>query len=216
MLPYAAYKLGRPMIINTKAKIHHSSEEIAMITRKIIGINELMAIRRAGEIVLTKGVFDLLHKGHLHLFTYCGRLKRELPNGLLVVGILADKFVSSKGNSRRPINPEDERAAQVAAIDAVDYVIIYQELYPVSLIEQLSPKYYIKGQDTAMKREIISNDNQICISESDNNPEIGAVLSCGAQMVIYCDDGITSTTNLLKRIIDSRNSEGLPARTTNT
>ena len=89
--------------------------------------------------MLTNGVFDLLHVGHLRYL----RQARQTGD-VLVVGVNADRAVVKPG---RPIVPEVERAELVAALEPVDYVVIFSELTADALLRQVRPHVYVKGAD---------------------------------------------------------------------
>jgi rfaE bifunctional protein nucleotidyltransferase chain/domain len=91
------------------------------------------------RIVLTNGVFDLLHVGHLRYLRFA-RAQGEL----LVVGINADRAVRKPG---RPLVPDTERAELVAALDPVDFVIIFGEPTAAALLALVRPTVYVKGAD---------------------------------------------------------------------
>src|SRR3954462_15097851 len=79
--------------------------------------------REAGErIVLTNGAFDLLHAGHLKSLESARAL-----GDLLVVGVNSDRSVRASKAPERPVLPENERAALVAGLGCVDYVVIFDE-----------------------------------------------------------------------------------------
>ncbi len=96
---------------------------------------------RGARIVLTNGVFDLLHVGHLRYL----RQARALGD-VLVVGVNADAAVVKPG---RPLVPEAERAELVAALEPVDYVVIFSTLTAESLLRAVRPDVYVKGGDYA-------------------------------------------------------------------
>jgi rfaE bifunctional protein nucleotidyltransferase chain/domain len=101
---------------------------------------ELDRARRAGaRVVLTNGVFDLLHVGHLR---YLRQARRE--GDLLVVGVNADAAVQKPG---RPLVPEAERAELVAALEPVDFVVIFSEQTADALLQAIRPDVYVKGAD---------------------------------------------------------------------
>jgi rfaE bifunctional protein nucleotidyltransferase chain/domain len=108
---------------------------------------ELVAIRAAlapargrGErIALTNGVFDLLHVGHLRYL----RQARCLAD-VLVVGVNADAVVGKPG---RPLVPDRERAELVAALEPVDYVVIFATPTADALLREVRPDVYVKGAD---------------------------------------------------------------------
>jgi rfaE bifunctional protein nucleotidyltransferase chain/domain len=90
-------------------------------------------------VVLTNGVFDILHVGHLRYL----RTARGLGD-VLVVGVNADASVGKPG---RPLVPDVERAELVAALDPVDYVVIFDEPTADRLLRALRPGVYVKGGD---------------------------------------------------------------------
>jgi D-beta-D-heptose 7-phosphate kinase/D-beta-D-heptose 1-phosphate adenosyltransferase len=119
-------------------------------TGKIRSRSELtaeLALRRArGEsIVFTNGCYDLLHAGHVRFLESC----RQLGN-VVVVGINSDASVRSQGKGHdRPIVPEDQRAQVIAALQCVDYVVLFDEPTPAAMIEAVAPDVLVKGQDWA-------------------------------------------------------------------
>jgi rfaE bifunctional protein nucleotidyltransferase chain/domain len=115
---------------------------------QVVTLDALMAAlkeARAGgaRIVLTNGVFDLLHVGHLRYL----RAAREYGDHL-VVGINADASVSKPG---RPVTVDAERAELVAALDPVDFVVIFSEPTADALLRAVRPDVYVKGADYSAK-----------------------------------------------------------------
>jgi D-glycero-beta-D-manno-heptose 1-phosphate adenylyltransferase len=104
---------------------------------------EVLAPVRIGRarVVLTNGVFDILHIGHLRFL----RAARALGD-VLVVGINSDSSVSVN-KPGRPVVPEIERAELVAALEPVDYGVIFGEPTADSLLRALRPSVYVKGSD---------------------------------------------------------------------
>src|SRR5204863_9788796 len=98
-----------------------------------------LARARRERIVLTNGVFDLLHVGHLRFL----RAARSLGD-VLVVGVNADAAVHKPG---RPLVPDVERAELVAALEPVDYVVIFTSPTADDLLRTLRPSVYVKGAD---------------------------------------------------------------------
>lgn len=114
---------------------------------KIREIDELKAIvakaKQAGrKVVFTNGCFDLLHRGHLHLL----REAKKLAD-LLIVALNSDSSVKAIKGSGRPILPQADRAELIAALEMVDYVILFGESDPYHLIQELKPDVLVKGGD---------------------------------------------------------------------
>jgi rfaE bifunctional protein nucleotidyltransferase chain/domain len=99
------------------------------------------ARQRGARIVLTNGIFDLLHVGHLRYLR-----QARLAGDILIVGVNADAAVSKPG---RPLVPHDERAELVAALEPVDYVVIFSEPTADGLLRAVRPQTYVKGADYA-------------------------------------------------------------------
>jgi D-beta-D-heptose 7-phosphate kinase / D-beta-D-heptose 1-phosphate adenosyltransferase len=112
------------------------------------------ARRRLGKrIVLTNGCFDLLHVGHV---TYLQQAARE--GDCLIVAINSDASVRQLGKAPdRPIFGEIERAAMLAALEAVDYVTIFCEATPHAVLGRLKPDLLVKG-GTYAKHEIVGRE----------------------------------------------------------
>jgi rfaE bifunctional protein nucleotidyltransferase chain/domain len=97
---------------------------------------------RGGTTVFTNGVFDVLHRGHLEYL----REARALGN-LLIVGLNTDASVRRLKGPKRPLNHQNDRAAALAALKAVTYVVLFDEDTPADLIELLKPSILVKGGD---------------------------------------------------------------------
>jgi rfaE bifunctional protein nucleotidyltransferase chain/domain len=94
------------------------------------------------KLVLTNGCFDLLHVGHVHYLQAAQAL-----GDALAVAINGDDSVRELKGAGRPLNTEGDRAEVVAALDCVDYVVIFQEVRVTRLIEKVRPSIYVKGGD---------------------------------------------------------------------
>jgi D-glycero-beta-D-manno-heptose 1-phosphate adenylyltransferase len=117
--------------------------------RKMMHVDEAVA-RFASQpgTVFTNGVFDLLHRGHIA----CLAEARQLGDRLVVaVNGDASARLLDKGPDR-PMNPEGDRAFQVAALESVDAVIIFNEPTPIALLSRLRPAVYVKGGDYDMSK----------------------------------------------------------------
>jgi rfaE bifunctional protein nucleotidyltransferase chain/domain len=114
---------------------------------KIVNAARLAAIagslRAQGrELVLTNGCFDLLHAGHVRYL----RAARALGDAL-AVAINGDDSVRVLKGVGRPLNRESDRAEIVAALECVDYAVLFPELRVTGLIEKVRPSIYVKGGD---------------------------------------------------------------------
>ena len=102
------------------------------------------ALRAAGKhIVMTNGCFDLLHAGHVEYLAYARSL-----GSLLIVGVNSDNSVRrmNKGTGR-PIVPLEDRMRVLAAMEAVDLVVPFEEDTPQALVEEVLPDTLVKGED---------------------------------------------------------------------
>ncbi len=95
------------------------------------------------KIVFTNGCFDILHRGHVEYLSKA----RDL-GGVLVLGLNTDESVKRQNKSpERPINNEQTRATIIAALEFVDYVVLFNEDTPYELIKTLQPDILVKGAD---------------------------------------------------------------------
>lgn len=97
---------------------------------------------RGKRIVFTNGCFDLIHFGHVKYLQ-----KARSLGDLLVLGLNSDASVRRLKGDKRPLIHQDERAHLLAALDCVDYVVIFDEDTPLALIENIRPDILVKGGD---------------------------------------------------------------------
>ena len=90
----------------------------------------------------TNGCFDIIHIGHLE---YLSQAKKNVDQ--LIVGLNSDKSVKKLKGYKRPINKQTDRAKFLTYLPFVDYVVIFDEETPETLITQLRPEVLIKGAD---------------------------------------------------------------------
>jgi len=135
--------------------------------------------RRGQRIVLANGCFDLLHVGHTR---YLEGAKQE--GDVLVVAVNSDAGVRALKGPGRPLLSAPERAALVAALAAVDYVVIFDEPTVAPLIQALRPDVHAKGTDYT----------------PETVPEREAVRAVGGRVAIVGDPKQHSTRNLLAGI----------------
>jgi rfaE bifunctional protein nucleotidyltransferase chain/domain len=114
---------------------------------KIVSMDELREERKrlraeGRRLVFTNGCFDILHVGHIRYLQGA----RALGDRLLVA-INSDRSVRELKGAGRPIMSEGERAEMLAALAAVDYVTIFDDLSPRALIAEITPDVLVKGGD---------------------------------------------------------------------
>ncbi|HEX7637666.1 MAG TPA: adenylyltransferase/cytidyltransferase family protein [Burkholderiaceae bacterium] len=117
--------------------------------RKLMHVDEAVARFAAlPGTVFTDGVFDLLHRGHIACLAEARQLGERL-----VVGIPSDASVRLRDHDpAHPLHAEGDRAFQVAALESVDAVVIYDEPTAIPLLTRLRPSVYVKGGDLDMQR----------------------------------------------------------------
>ena len=120
------------------------------------------ALQRAGKrIVFTNGCFDILHLGHV---SYLQEARNK--GDVLVVGINSDRSVKRLKGAGRPVVAEKQRASVVAALEAVDYVVIFSEDTPEQVIQTITPDVLVKGGDWKIEdiiggRFVIGNGGKV-------------------------------------------------------
>ncbi len=136
--------------------------------------------RRAGrKAVFANGVFDLLHVGHIR---YLQAARAE--GDLLVVGVNSDSSTRALKGAGRPILTERARASLVAALAAVDYVVIFDELDVNALLREFQPEVHAKGTDYT----------------PENVPERDLDALLGIRIAIVGDPKNHSTRDLIARL----------------
>jgi D-beta-D-heptose 7-phosphate kinase/D-beta-D-heptose 1-phosphate adenosyltransferase len=118
---------------------------------------------RAGRVVFTNGVFDLLHPGHIDVLT-AARARGDA----LIVGLNTDASVKRLKGPDRPVRTEIERAYVLAALEAVDAVVLFEEDTPLELVLALEPDVIAKGgdytEDTIVgAREVKSRGGEVVV-----------------------------------------------------
>ena len=150
--------------------------------RKVVARTALAAaaIALPRPVVLTNGVFDILHRGHV---TYLAQARTL--GASLVVALNSDASVRRLGKGDdRPINSEADRAAVLAALESVSLVTIFDEQVPLPVLEIVRPEVYVKGGDYDMA----------------HIPEAQLARTWGARTVAIPFEHERSTTALLARV----------------
>ena len=110
-------------------------------------LNRLNDHRQQGKkIVFTNGCFDILHRGHV---TYLQETARH--GDILVLGLNSDASVSKLKGPDRPVNNELDRAYVLAALECIDYIVIFTEDTPHQILSQIKPDVLAKGGDSAIE-----------------------------------------------------------------
>ena len=117
------------------------------IANKILSLpvllKKLLGFRRKGKIIaFTNGCFDLMHIGHVKYLEDAAR-----GNRVLIVGLNSDTSISRIKGPSRPIVVQKSRAAVLAALESVDFVVIFNEDTPYKTIAAIKPDILIKGAD---------------------------------------------------------------------
>ena len=160
-------------------------------TAKIKELPELREIvvgyRNDGKtVVFANGCFDLIHVGHIRYLEAARAL-----GDLLVLGLNGDESVKLLKGPGRPTMNQEERAEILAAMECVDYVILFDDPTAERLLQELQPHIHAKGTDYA--------ENTV--------PEREAVVAYGGSVKIAGDPKDHSSKDLLKQITESNTSD---------
>lgn len=151
-------------------------------------IKERNRLRREGlSLVFTNGCFDLLHPGHVRYL----KQARALGDAL-AVALNSDASVRALKGPNRPILNQQERAEIMAALESVDYVVVFDDQTPRALIAALVPDVLVKGGDWEIE-QIVGRDEVEAAG--------GKVLS-----LPYVEG--SSTTDIIGRILETASSPG--------
>ncbi len=165
----------------------HRRHQGKMIDRKNL-LRELDILRSSGKkIAFTNGCFDLLHPGHVSYLEFA----RE-QGDILVVGMNSDKSVRKIKGPNRPLVNQNERARMLAALQAVDYVVIFDEPSVIGLVKEIKPEVLVKGQDYTVEG-VVGHE---------------FVRSYGGEIALAPIEHEYSTTKIIKTIIE-RHKNGI-------
>jgi len=138
------------------------------------------SMRSKGKVVFTNGVFDVLHRGHVEYLADARKL-----GDVLIVGLNTDASTKRLGKgSGRPVNDQDDRAMVLAALGAVDVVVMFDQDTPQELICHLQPDVLVKGGDYEI-------ENIVGYSE---------VISWGGEVKVIPFRSGCSTTSMFEKI----------------
>ena len=108
--------------------------------------------KKKKKIVFTNGCFDIIHRGHV---SYLNQAKKA--GDILIVGLNKDISIRRIKGPLRPINNENDRAFVLAALEMIDYIVMFADDTPLKLIESLRPDILVKGSDWALN-DIVGKD----------------------------------------------------------
>ncbi|MDT8903818.1 D-glycero-beta-D-manno-heptose 1-phosphate adenylyltransferase [Anaeroselena agilis] len=151
---------------------------------KIIARDEAKTIaaglKTAGHtLVFTNGCFDILHAGHVRYLAAARQLGDRL-----IVGLNSDQSVKSFKGADRPINSQDDRAEVLAALAAVDHVVVFGDRTAEGLVSEIKPDIYVKGGDYRVE----------------DLPEAKIVAAYGGRTVLIPEVPGRSSSNIIDKI----------------
>jgi rfaE bifunctional protein nucleotidyltransferase chain/domain len=127
-----------------------STPKMLPLEKAVERVEELK--RQGKRVVFTNGCFDVLHPGHTRYLAEARRL-----GDVLIVAVNSDRSVRALKGPGRPIFPENERAEILAALEAVDYVTVFDDLTPQKVIARMLPQILVKGGDWGLD-EIVGRE----------------------------------------------------------
>ena len=159
---------------------------------KFIPLEEIPAwrdqLREAGKkLVVTNGVFDLMHRGHAEYLAQAAAL-----GDVLLVLVNDDASVTALKGPTRPIQTQDDRAAMLAALECVGAVTVFKGPVAADALRLAAPDVYVKGGDYT--------------PETLNRDEFSALQACGSQIKILPLVPGCSTSNIVKRILAEKHA----------
>ena len=154
----------------------------------VAALDDALSARRvAGErIVMTNGCFDLLHPGHVASLEFA-----RSQGDCLVVGLNSDLSARALKGPGHPVVDQRGRAAMLAALASVDYVVLFDETSVAGLVERVLPDVLVKSAEYAVE-EVVGHET---------------VLAHGGRVVLAPRKGEYSTTGLIEKIARKRKAE---------
>ncbi|MFA6189241.1 MAG: D-glycero-beta-D-manno-heptose-7-phosphate kinase [Sulfuricurvum sp.] len=125
-----------------ESSLHQSTSDAHIkLQSEIVAITQRLK-REGKRVVFTNGCFDILHVGHVKYLQ-----EAKSYGDVLIVGLNSDGSVRELKGPTRPVNPENDRAYILAALESVDYVVMFSDETPYDLIKSISPDILVKGGD---------------------------------------------------------------------
>jgi len=170
-------------------EVSHQHRDSDLKIRSLSSLTRVLeADRLKGKtIVFTNGCFDLLHVGHVKYL----QKARQLGD-LLVLGLNSDASIRRLKGPKRPLIGEEERAHILAALDCIDYVVLFDEDTPLELIRQVRPHILVKGGDYKAD-DVVGKD---------------FVESYGGRVELITFVAGKSTTNIIDRVLEMYRDQG--------
>ncbi len=125
----------------TTYKIVHDQKKLI----ELIGTIRCNSSNRV-KIIFTNGCFDIFHAGHIQYLEHA-----KSSGDILIVGVNSDESVKRLKGDKRPIIKQEQRLRMIAALQCVDYVILFDEDTPYNLIMLIKPDVLVKGDDWNIK-----------------------------------------------------------------
>ena len=136
--------------------------------------------------VFTNGCFDIIHRGHIALFDFCGNFSLNIPT---IVAVNSDDSITALKGSHRPIMKQEDRLAVLSSIRWIDYVVIFETRSVLPVLQKIKPQILIKGGDYKTKP----------CGEKDRIVGQDFVESYGGKVITGPNIGGASTTNIITR-----------------
>ena len=150
----AVSKVGSATVTLEEISAYHDSISVKKSHQKVVNWQELEKelSKLDKKIVFTNGCFDILHAGHVKYLE-----EAKSYGDVLVLGLNSDASVRRLKGESRPINNQDDRAVVLAALEAIDFVVVFDEDTPYELIKLVHPDILVKGGDYEGK-EVVGSD----------------------------------------------------------
>ncbi len=117
--------------------------------KKIISRDEISYLKFDDKkVVFSNGCFDLLHPGHIAMLEWA-----KSHGDILIVGVNSDTSIKRLKGESRPIINEEQRTYMISQLQVVDYVVLFEEDSPLTLISEIKPDIHVKGSDHTRKTE---------------------------------------------------------------
>jgi|SRR3989344_3704537 len=107
------------------------------------------------RIVTTNGAFDIVHVGHV-----MSLVKAKSYGDILIIGLNSDSSIKKYKSKDRPINPQEDRAIMLAALECVDYVTIFDETDPREFLKVIKPNFHVKSKSgyKGLEEEVVKSN----------------------------------------------------------